>query len=63
MKSASPSVNASYTKQSGVRPLNSTSAAKELDLYGDLRMNLRKVSRMRDSEPQFWNDKEKSLQV
>lgn len=34
-----------------------------MDLYGDLRMNLRKVSRMREVEPQFWNEKEKSLQV
>lgn len=58
MKSASPSVNASYTKQSAVRPpLISTSAARDMDLYGDLRMNLRKVSRMREFEPQFWNDK------
>lgn len=63
MKSASPSVNASYTKQSAVRPLNSTSGAKDVDLYGDLRMNLRKVGRMRETEPQFWNEKEKSLQV
>lgn len=63
MKSASPSVNASYTKQSVIRPLNSTSEAKDVSLYGDLRINLRKVSRMRDAEPQFWNDKEKSLQV